>query len=37
MKLFGFEIKRPGTEDVRSFAPPIDEDGGVVLTPGGFY
>lgn len=37
MKLFGFEIKRPGTEDARSFAPPIDEDGGVVLTPGGFY
>lgn len=37
MKLFGFEIKRPDAESVRSFAPPIDEDGGVVLTPGGFY
>lgn len=37
MKLFGFEIKRPGTEENRSFAPPLDEDGGVVLTPGGFF
>ena len=37
-RLFGFEIKRqaPG-EEVRSFIPPVDEDGGVVLTPGGFY
>lgn len=37
-RLFGFEIKRqaPG-EEIRSFVPPIDEDGGVVLTPGGFY
>ena len=37
-RLFGFEIKRqaPG-EEVQSFVPPIDEDGGVVLTPGGFY
>lgn len=37
-RLFGFEIKRQTSgEEVRSFVPPIDEDGGVVLTPGGFY
>jgi hypothetical protein len=38
-RLFGFEIKRqqPGDTEVQSFAPPIDEDGGVVLTPGGFF
>ena len=38
-RLFGFEIKRqrPGESEAQSFAPPIDEDGGVVLTPGGFF
>lgn len=37
-RLFGFEIKRQRPEDEpKSFAPPTDEDGGVVLTPGGFY
>jgi len=36
--LFGFEIKRQKPdEEARSFVPPMDEDGGVVLTPGGFY
>ena len=38
MRFFGFEIKKPPQADTaQSFAPPIDEDGGVVLTPGGFY
>jgi len=37
-RLFGFEIKRQKPdEEARSFVPPMDEDGGVVLTPGGFY
>ena len=36
--LSDIEIKKPPQADTaQSFAPPIDEDGGVVLTPGGFY
>jgi hypothetical protein len=37
--LFGFEIKRKkdGTEDVQSFAPPVDDEGSVVVTAGGAY
>lgn len=38
MKLFGFEIKRfaPG-EEPKSFAPPVSDDGGIIVTPSGFY
>lgn len=39
MKLFGFEIRRPGQETTqpRSFAPPQDDEGGITITASGFY
>lgn len=37
--LFGFEIKRKkeDAENVQSFAPPVDDEGSVVVTAGGAY
>jgi hypothetical protein len=37
MQLFGFEIKRKGEEPLESFAPPVNDDGAVVVAAGGSY
>ena len=39
MRLFGFEIKRPGEAEAEpvSFAPPQEDDGAVVVAAGGVY
>lgn len=41
MKLFGFEIRRPlqdeKQESIKSFTPPIKDDGAVVVSAGGAY
>lgn len=37
MNLFGFEIKRKDEAPTESFAPPINDDGAVVVAAGGAY
>ena len=40
MRLFGFEIKRPAQEiadEPVSFAPPVEDDGAVMVAAGGVY
>jgi hypothetical protein len=37
VQLFGFEIKRKDEEPIESFAPPIEDDGAVVVAAGGAY
>jgi len=37
IQLFGFEFKRKDEQPVESFAPPINDDGAVVVAAGGAY
>ena len=37
MQLFGFEIKRKDEEPLESFAPPVNDDGAVIVAAGGAY
>lgn len=37
MQLFGFEIKRKNEEPIESFAPPVNDDGAVIVAAGGAY